>query len=424
MAGGRIINFESLTKIVEAQGWTEELRLIVGNEADTKNFQVTDEVFIQILNQKGLIPGFGGGSGDNPGDTITDIQFDSDLSELTIITDKGTFAINLQQFYKVDTLPERNDLISSIGEDGLIGSQVYVANTSGDSLDPQPKTYRYDGLSVWTIIGEGSGGVTAFDGNRTVTRPGLPAINAGGASITEWANNYFFPAEDPIISLSGGTILEFGATLTSRAVNYSITKKTYGIDNAELIQSSTSFPITIGTTIDEDSDVNGTVQSDTINFTLATPVQPSITTQIQETISGNVTDNQGNTDTASTTFTFRHSAYAGVLSQDGNGNTYTVLADVIANPPTDADIQGLSNKVLTTTNSREYDSIGGGGFTVFAWPTLFGDPSGFFVNGLPNSAFTKVKTASSFTNALGFTQPYDVWVLNNFQNGPSNIVIQ
>lgn len=415
------VDYRAFQKILDATGWSDKFWMLVQKEDYSKTYHLSDETFVEILNEKGLIPGFSGSSGD----TIQNISFDSSTSELTITTDVQTYSIALQQFYKVDTIAERDALIVSVGETPLTGAQVYVANTSGDSGDPQPKTYRYDGSNVWTIIGEGSGGSVAFDGNRTVTRSGLPAINAGGSSITEWANNYFFPAEDPTIALTGGTILEFGAS-TSREVNYTITKKTYGIDTASITQFPSNTPIIIGANIDEDSDPNGNQQTGSENLTLDTPAEPSVDTQVQETISADVEDNQGNTDTASTTFTWRHGAYRGTLGDsdgDGGGTAYSVLADVTGTPPTDAAILSLT-KTLTTTRTGTFNNFGGGGeFTVFAWPTLFGTPS-FIVNGLPNTAWTKVRSAFNFTNAEGFTQPYDVWVSNTVQNSPSNIQIQ
>ena len=54
MAGGRYINFKSLTKIQDDQSWEEKLWLIVGNEKDTQNYRITDEKLIAILNSKGL----------------------------------------------------------------------------------------------------------------------------------------------------------------------------------------------------------------------------------------------------------------------------------------------------------------------------------------------------------------------------------
>lgn len=195
MSKGRYITFEALSKIAEAGGWTDKLWMIVGNEEDTKNYTVSDETFLQILQGKGLIPSF---QPSPSGDTLTSIGFDPSTSELTLYTDKQSFTVPISQFYKVGTITERDALITSVSEQRLTGSQVYVADTTGDPGDPQPKTYRYDGNGVWFTIGEGSGGgPVAFNGNRTITRNGIPNINVGGTTIEEFANNFFFPAEEP-----------------------------------------------------------------------------------------------------------------------------------------------------------------------------------------------------------------------------------
>lgn len=415
---GVYFKHKALTKILDATGWKDPIHLLAANDEDDKNYGISDEVFLNILQEKGLIPSF---TPSDSGDTIQNIQFNPSTSELTIITDKQTFVIAIPQFYKVDTIAERDALITSVGETALIGSQVYVANTSGDSQDPQPKTYRYDGNNTWVIVGEGSGGPVAFDGNRTVTRSGLPAINAGGSSITEWINNYFFPPEPPIALLTGGNVREFGSTL-SVSVTYTATKKTYGIDGLTIIQGLNLNSINVDSNIDEDSDNKNNQQSGNYAITLQAIAEPSIQVQVSEQINFQVVDNKNNSDLDSTVFTFRHGFYYGVLDSDDNAGTnpYADLADIIANPPTDAGILSLTKELRTNFNKTL--NIGGGGFTVFAFPTLFGTPS-FVVNGLPNSAFTKVRNAVNFTNSLGFRQPYDVWVLNNYQNGPSTIQI-
>jgi hypothetical protein len=58
--------------------------------------------------------------------------------------------------------------------------------------------------------GAGSG---AFNGNRTVTRPGLPNVNVGGENLEEWADEYFFPASAPTLAVSiANNVREKGTT--------------------------------------------------------------------------------------------------------------------------------------------------------------------------------------------------------------------
>lgn len=72
---------------------------------------------------------------------------------------------------------------------------------------------------------------------------------------------------------------------------------------------------------------------------------------------------------------------------------------------------------LSTTKTKNYNGINGNGeHLIFAWPTSFsGDPI-FIVNGLQNTAFTKVRTSSLFTNQYDYTTYYDVWISNTLQN--------
>lgn len=97
---------------------------------------------------------------------------------------------------------------------------------------------------------------------------------------------------------------------------------------------------------------------------------------------------------------------------------------------TDAKVKGMtgagvgSGSELATSLSRTYTNIDGGGYYLcFAWPTAFGTPN-FVVGGFTNTAFTKVRSNSSFSNEYGFTGTnYDVWISNTAYNSSTTIVI-
>ena len=79
-----------------------------------------------------------------------------------------------------------------------------------------------------------------------------------------------------------------------------------------------------------------------------------------------------------------------------------------------------TGKALSTTRAGSYNGINGGGqYLVFAWPASFGTPA-FTINGLPNTAFTKIGSAVTHVNMFGYTNPsgYDVWISNTAQNSP------
>jgi hypothetical protein len=91
-----------------------------------------------------------------------------------------------------------------------------------------------------------------------------------------------------------------------------------------------------------------------------------------------------------------------------------------------ADVTGNGSE-LATSKSKTYTSINGNGkHLIFAWPSNVGSaysPS-WTVGGLPNSAFTRVKTNWQFTNQFGFSgSNYEVWVSNTIQNSPLTIVV-
>jgi hypothetical protein len=73
----------------------------------------------------------------------------------------------------------------------------------------------------------------------------------------------------------------------------------------------------------------------------------------------------------------------------------------------------LVSKVFATSRTLSLaDYAAGNNYLFFAWPTLFGTPT-FKINGLSNSAFTKVKSGFVFTNENGFSGVnYDVWISN------------
>jgi hypothetical protein len=142
------------------------------------------------------------------------------------------------------------------------------------------------------------------------------------------------------------------------------------------------------------------------------------------------------TSNSSTSITWMNRIYWGRidLSSIGNPNLTTNpgSASSVASLCTDTLIRSLtgasvgSGKELSTSKDKTYTGINGSGqYLIFAWPSSVSGaltPT-FTVNGLPNTAFTRVRTASPFVNQFGFTTNYEVWVSNTLQNSPLNIVI-
>lgn len=123
---------------------------------------------------------------------------------------------------------------------------------------------------------------------------------------------------------------------------------------------------------------------------------------------------------ASTSVTWSNRRYWGTSNIFGTLNDSQILAlggiTIYAG-------MGASGSELSGTRNKTYTGFNGNGnYLVFAWPTSFGNPS-FTVNGLPNTAFTKVQGPYTFANQYGYTASYDVWMSNTIQNSPLNIVI-
>jgi hypothetical protein len=119
---------------------------------------------------------------------------------------------------------------------------------------------------------------------------------------------------------------------------------------------------------------------------------------------------------ASITLDYLYPVIYGSIAKDGSSG----------NPILDSDILSITlTKNLTTTRALNLSNFGGGNLhLIFVWPHAFdsGNVAAFKVNGLSNTAFTKVRSNSNFTNAFGFTYPIDVWVSNNLYNSPLSSV--
>jgi hypothetical protein len=95
-----------------------------------------------------------------------------------------------------------------------------------------------------------------------------------------------------------------------------------------------------------------------------------------------------------------------------NGTTQPIL---------DADILALTGSELRGDRLKTFTNFGGGGTRlIFAIPATYGTPQ-FKVNGLSNTAFTKVRTGA-FVNQYGATVNMDVWVSDNIYNSPLDSV--
>lgn len=244
--------------------------------------------------------------------------------------------------------------------------------------------------------GGGGGGSTAFNGNRAITRDviGLEGITPGGLNLVDFLNATFYPPEPPTSEISevsgNGTTREVGAPL-AYDLAWAIFK---GTNNITGITVDGTNPVPTG------GDQSG---NRTANFPNAD----------QNTYVKSVTATDGTLTTESDiTIKFLPRYFWGTSVKDG-----------VSAPILDADILALADSALTDNRALTLANFGGGAtYLVFAFPSAFGTPN-FTVNGLVNTAFTRVRAASNFVNSLGYTVVMDVWVSNNLYNSPLDSVI-
>lgn len=284
--------------------------------------------------------------------------------------------------------------------------------------------------SVWTlwnrvddvsIIAGSAASASAYFQNPAATPVTVGGIPAGSTFPTPhdmqtmW-DKLLYPYIAPAPSLTGGSTREYGAS-TALTLNWSVTK------NTDPITAITVDSIPIIPTGNSQAGSQGAVGS--------YPVSPGISTS--NVFSMTVTD--GTTPVgSSTTLTWMNRIYWGSLAVAGNPNLTTNPGDaaIVSAAISSATLLALtgagvgSGSDLSTSKSKTYTGIDGGGdFLIFAWPSGVSGaltPT-FTVNGLPNTAFTQVKTAWAFTNVFGFTTNYEVWVSNTIQNSPLLVVV-
>lgn len=253
----------------------------------------------------------------------------------------------------------------------------------------------------------------------TVTVGGVTAGTTftGTYSMQQVFDQIFYPYVAPVLSLSTNSpIKQFGSSLTT-TLSWGVIKKKNPILSI-VVNGSTITPVT------------GTDQSGTISASATHSLLYSSELQEVQTFTMSVGDGTS-PQYKTTTITWQHKIYWGAvdLSSISNPNltTNSGSASLVNGLVTDSIVRGLTGAgispgwALTNTYVRSYNGISGGGkYLVFAHPTIFGTAPTFLVNGLPNSAFTKLRS-SSFVTDTGISVPYDVWISNTAQNSPINL---
>ena len=311
---------------------------------------------------------------------------------------------------------------------------IQLPNNTVNLIEPQD--VRDSVYTLWQqiqsvgVIAASAASASAFFQNSNPSTITVGGFTAGTTFATPtdmqtmW-NQLLYPYVKPTASLSvsGQTQREYGDVSGSITLNWGVTRNT-----------STVNIITIN--------VDGTPQLPTGTSQTGTKVTTGThswnTSNISETQVFNMTctDNIPTTFTASAEITWMNKIYWGKIDLSSIDNPNLTLnpgsSSLVATLCTDNVITSLAGAgvlpgwELSTTKSKTYDNIDGGGeYLIFAWPssvTGATSPS-FVVNGMINTAFTNVRTASSLVNDYNFTTNYEVWISNTRQFSPLDITI-
>lgn len=255
----------------------------------------------------------------------------------------------------------------------------------------------WEKISDIEIVASQSASASVLYSNTLPTPISIGGIPAGttfsNKTMTEMWDSLLYPYIAPSSSLSGGNTREFGSS-NAVTLSWSATRGSKAITT--IIVDGTPIVAT------------GNNQSGTKSTTATQNVNTSFTMTVSDIPNGS------STVSSSTSVSWSSSIYWGKTP------TFALPSMVISgSQPAWADGASVgSGKAITSTKSRSYNGINGAGqYLVFSWPTTYGTPT-FTINGLPNTAFTKIGTAVAHTNMFGYTINYDVWISNTAQNSP------
>lgn len=305
-------------------------------------------------------------------------------------------------------LPDNtNNAIQAINIRDAVYSMYEYTNLMTSSFSAT-SSIRYDRFTSSTYVGNVGGVVQSTNFNGTV-QDALDLI--------------FYPYVGPFTYLSPLSDREYGS-FGLVSLNWSVVKNSNTITTIFI----DGFPQT----------PTGNSQSGVFTFNGGTH---SLNPPSSETNTFIISASDGvSTSTFSTTLTWLNSIYWGSVDLSSIGNPNLTIfpgsVSLVSTLCTDSTIRSLSGSnangsvlgsKLSNTKSNEYIGIDGSGeYLIFAWPSTVSNPYNpvFIVNGVPNNAFTRVRTNSPFTNQWGFSGTnYEVWVSNTRQFSPLNIII-
>ena len=281
---------------------------------------------------------------------------------------------------------------------------------------------------------------------------GVPTGSTFSGTLQDVFDRIFYPYTAPTCALSGGGTRQFGSN-TAVTLSFTLNKFEKPVTAVSIQLLSGTTPILpIPSVITQNDTTPATFGPSTLSTT-----QVSIVTYATHSATPGATS-EANTYTltigdgkassnATTTVTWMNYLYYGTLDLSGlSGNSnpdLTVRPDGSNSGAVGSSIiqitgsidsntikasvgtynRPLASKIFATSRALSLtDYVAGDNYLFFAWPTSFGAPT-FKINGLSNSAFTKVKSGFTFVNESGFSGVvYDVWISNTIY-GTSTINI-
>jgi len=305
----------------------------------------------------------------------------------------GTYSGGSASAYEYSTFPE---LLNQIPDN--TGNLIEAINVRNSVYTLWQRVSQ-----VQTVASQSASASTTYT-NASPTPYTIGGIPAGSTftakTMTEMWDALLYPYIAPVASLSGGNTREFGSP-NAVTLSWSATKGSKNV---------TAITVCIGRP-DQES-----ITLTTINSTgNQSSTKSSTSTQnTNTTFFMTVTDipNGSSTVSAQTTVSWSSAVYWGKTP------TFALPSmSIVGSQPAWADGAGVgSGKNLSGSRAANYSGINGAGqYLVFAWPSSYGTPA-FTINGLPNTAFTKIGTAVSHTNMYSYPTNYDVWISNTAQN--------
>lgn len=247
-----------------------------------------------------------------------------------------------------------------------------------------------------------------FNSERPTTRVGIPSVNVGGNTVTEFLEEYFFPSVPPTGTISvTNNQKQFGDNSGSQ-INWSVVRNTYPIVEIGIDSNGDTVYNILPTPTGENQSGNTPAIFTTAQYQ---PAQGTNQTNITYRLMVKSSIDEINTYT--TQITWRHKRYWFKNSNVYGSGDGVQLTNLMNN----------GNSELTTNKTKTFTNYSlSGEYFYFAYPKSYGLPS-IIVNGLTNTAWENTLFEINFTNSNGYIEPYYIFRSDAQLNASFNIQI-